>query len=143
MATLDVMIVEPDDLYSKVICRVLEGNRLRCLSVLSVKGASRAVRNHIPRCIIVAEGERGERIYETVEQVLRIPVLKFQRPAPRVLALVGKFSELDVTDALDAGADDCLVKPFSPSELIVQVRRMISCHADLTPDLRAAYMSLR
>jgi CheY-like chemotaxis protein len=42
-----------------------------------------------------------------------------------VVVLTGKSLETDIVGALDAGADDYLVKPFQPGELVARVRRRL------------------
>lgn len=42
-----------------------------------------------------------------------------------VLILLGSASSEDRIDALSAGADDCIVPPFSPVELIVRVKNIL------------------
>lgn len=42
-----------------------------------------------------------------------------------VLMLSGKNQEEDVVRCLNAGAADYMVKPFSPDELVVRVRKLI------------------
>jgi len=46
-----------------------------------------------------------------------------------VIMLTGKTQERDIVRALDAGANDYIVKPFQPKELLARVRRL----ARLTP----------
>lgn len=45
-------------------------------------------------------------------------------PVP-VLMLSGKNQEEDVVRCLEAGAVDFMVKPFSPEELVVRVRKLL------------------
>ena len=50
-----------------------------------------------------------------------------------IIMLTGKSHENDIVDALNAGADDYIVKPFQPSELMARVRRLVQRklgHAD-------------
>jgi DNA-binding response OmpR family regulator len=42
-----------------------------------------------------------------------------------VLMLTAKNTERDTVRALDAGADDFIVKPFQPNELLARVRRAL------------------
>jgi DNA-binding response OmpR family regulator len=43
-----------------------------------------------------------------------------------ILVLSGKVLEMDVTRALDQGADDYVTKPFRPQELLARIRRLIA-----------------
>jgi DNA-binding response OmpR family regulator len=50
-----------------------------------------------------------------------------------IIMLTGKSHETDIVGALNAGADDYIVKPFQPSELMARVRRLVQRklgHAD-------------
>jgi DNA-binding response OmpR family regulator len=42
-----------------------------------------------------------------------------------VLMLTAKNTERDTVRALDAGADDFVIKPFQPQELLARLRRFI------------------
>lgn len=42
-----------------------------------------------------------------------------------ILMLTAKTMEADIVRALDAGANDYIVKPFQPNELMARVRRFI------------------
>lgn len=46
-----------------------------------------------------------------------------------VVMLTAKTQERDIVRALDAGANDYVVKPFQPSELLARVRRLAKARA--------------
>lgn len=56
-----------------------------------------------------------------------------QWSAAPVLVLSARGREADKIDALDAGADDYLVKPFGAGELLARVRAQLRRHRDQTP----------
>jgi two-component system alkaline phosphatase synthesis response regulator PhoP len=43
------------------------------------------------------------------------------QPSPIILMLTAKGQESDVVEGLTAGADDYIIKPFSPRELIARI----------------------
>jgi DNA-binding response OmpR family regulator len=49
--------------------------------------------------------------------------LRARHPARPIIVVTGRHDELDVVDALDAGADDYVTKPFSLSVLTARIRR--------------------
>ena len=53
-----------------------------------------------------------------------------------IVMLTGMGSEADVIRGLELGADDYMLKPFSPSELLARVRRLL--HARVTGEGRVA-----
>jgi len=46
-----------------------------------------------------------------------------------VIMLTAKSQESDIVRALDAGANDYIVKPFKPEELLARVRRLVRVKA--------------
>lgn len=46
-----------------------------------------------------------------------------------IVMLTGMGSEADVVRGLELGADDYMLKPFSPTELLARVRRLLHAHA--------------
>ncbi len=56
-----------------------------------------------------------------------------QWSAAPVLVLSARGREADKIDALDAGADDYLVKPFGAGELLARVRAQLRRHREQTP----------
>lgn len=85
------------------------------------------------------DGERGEAMAEDLEydlivldlnlpKVDGLTLLKHLRPLKPgipVLVLTGRVKVEDRVASLDAGADDCLNKPFSYSELSARVRALL------------------
>jgi DNA-binding response OmpR family regulator len=59
--------------------------------------------------------------FEILERLRRIPRLA---DVP-VVMLTGMGGEADVVRGLDLGADDYMLKPFSPTELLARVRRLL------------------
>jgi len=49
--------------------------------------------------------------------------LRARRPERPIIVVTGRTDELDVVDALDAGADDFVSKPFSLAVLTARIRR--------------------
>ena len=57
--------------------------------------------------------------------------------AAPVIVLSARSGEADKIAALDAGADDYLVKPFGAGELLARVRAQLRRHQQQTPARRA------
>jgi len=50
-----------------------------------------------------------------------------------IVMLTAKGDTHDVVKGLEAGADDYMVKPFSPTELVARVRKVLGPAADAKP----------
>ena len=68
-----------------------------------------------------------------IEVVLQIRRMNYKRATP-VIMLTARGEETDKIRGLDAGADDYVVKPFSPAELVSRVRALLRRS---TPDMGA------
>jgi len=59
--------------------------------------------------------------FSTLRQLKERPALA----AVPIIVLSGKNGEEDIVRCLNAGASDYMVKPFSPDELVVRVRKLL------------------
>jgi DNA-binding response OmpR family regulator len=58
--------------------------------------------------------------------------LKAHRPERPIIVVTGRDDELDVVDALEAGADDYVTKPFSLAVLTARIRRHLDRSSTIT-----------
>ena len=72
---------------------------------------------------LILPGADGIALMETVPELADLPVI----------FISGYGRDETVARALEAGADDYIVKPFSPTELIARIRAALRRHADPEP----------
>ena len=72
---------------------------------------------------LILPGTDGIELMETVPQLADLPVI----------IISGYGRDETVAQALEAGADDYIVKPFSPTELTARIRAALRQHADPAP----------
>ena len=58
--------------------------------------------------------------------------LRTRFPERPIIVVTGRDAELDVVDALDAGADDYVTKPFSLAVLTARIRRHLDRSSAVT-----------
>lgn len=120
MATHKILIMEDDDMTAELIEFLLkrQGHEVK----------------------VAADGAQGEKdLHEWQPEIVVLDVLmpfvdgftvlKNIRANPAtqntpVLMLTAKTAERDIVDALDMGANDYLVKPFQPAELMARINRL-------------------
>jgi DNA-binding response OmpR family regulator len=71
--------------------------------------------------------------------------LRSRHPERPIIVVTGRHDELDVVDALDAGADDYVTKPFSLAVLTARIRRHLDRSGAVTAigDLRIDRLARR
>ena len=82
--------------------------------------------------------------YEIILLDLRLPdgdgmnilrALRTRKNYALVLVTTAKSDVVDRVQTLNAGADDYLVKPFSPDELLARIHALLRRRGELTPDV--------
>jgi len=117
-----ILVVEDDEHISQVLRFMLERQGYQVTHMADGRAASD---------YIVANGPPGLVLLDVMlpyvdgfEIVALIRAQAAWREVP-VLMLTAKNTERDTVRALDAGANDFVIKPFQPQELLARVRRFL------------------
>ena len=121
-----IMIVEDDDALQILLVDLLESEGYRVLVTGSGAQALRALAGTQPNLVLLDLGLPDVTGYQLCQQI-RASVAA-QLP---ILMVSAQRDSRNVLEALQAGADDYVRKPFAPDELLCQIR----AHLPITPVL--------
>lgn len=111
-----VLIVEDDAAIGAELRTALNSAGLAASLVDSGVGALDAVQQFLPELVLLDLG------LPDMDGVLLCRRLREEAPQAVIVVLTARTAELEVIVALDAGADDYLMKPFRLAELLARVR---------------------
>ena len=113
-----MLVVDDEPMVREVVARYLERDGLRVHEIGDGDEALRWLATHDPDLVVLdlmLPGSDGLAILRRVRATGEVPVI----------LLTARTEELDRVLGLELGADDYVVKPFSPRELAVRVRNML------------------
>ena len=114
-AMFQVLIVEDDDELSSVLRTLLESHGYRVVNAASGERGLIEARGHRPDLVVCDLGlpdMDGAKLIRNIRGFSTVPIL----------VLSARTMEEEKIQALDAGADDYVTKPFSAPELLARVR---------------------
>ena len=114
-----MLVLEDDSAISQFVCASLSAAGLRPRASGTAADAERELALLRPQLLIV---DLGLPDLDGIEFIRR---LRLADPALPVLVLSARIGEAQKVQALDAGADDYLTKPFGVGELLARVRAML------------------
>lgn len=120
-APVEVLLAEHDPLTAQIIRHRLTREGLVVRHFASGTAALQAAQNMLPGLVILDAMTPG---IEGIELLGRLRALPQYAKIP-ILVLSDIGSEREVVRALGAGADDCIRKPFSPTELVARIERLL------------------
>lgn len=118
-----VLVVEDDVHIAHVLSFMLERQGYRVIHVADGRAAvQHVVSQPAPDLVLL------DMMLPNVEGVEIVNVIRVQAgwEAVPVLMLTAKTAEQDIVRALDAGANDFIIKPFQPQALLARVRRFLT-----------------
>lgn len=118
---MDILIVEDEPEIAKLIKLTLEREGFSCNCCGDGLAALQAFAKQQPDVIILDLMLPGLDGLEVCARIRQKPGTK----DPYILMLTAKGEEIDRVIGLSTGADDYLVKPFSPTELVARVRALL------------------
>lgn len=124
-----VLLVEDDELIAELERDFLEASNFQVeIELDGDRGLKKALRGDYDALIldVMLPGENGFEICREVRRSLNLPVIM----------VTAKKEDVDKIRGLGLGADDYIVKPFSPAELVARVHSYIKMHERLLEEKR-------
>lgn len=116
-----ILIIEDDELIAELERDYLEANGFEAdISFDGIKGEKRAKSEQYDAILldVMLPGKTGFDVCRELRRTLRLPIIM----------VTAKKEDIDKIRGLGLGADDYLVKPFSPAELVARVKSHIHIH---------------
>ena len=115
MSKFQILVVEDDAPVRNLIATTLKANDYRFLTAATGESAVMEAASHNPDVVLL---DLGLPDLDGVEVIRRI---RSWSNVP-IIVISARSEDIDKIDALDAGADDYLTKPFSVDELLARLR---------------------
>jgi len=134
-----ILVVEDEPSIAEVVCLYLRRARFQVQHVRDGRAALQVLEQHIPDLLVLdvmLPYKDGFEIMRWVRQRSEVPVI----------LLTARREEAERIAGLEMGADDYVVKPFSPQELVSRVRavlRRARPAAEESPDKPLEFEGLR
>jgi len=113
-----VLVVDDEPMVREVVARYLERDGITVHEIGDGEAAMTWLSGHRPALVVLdvmLPGVDGLQILRTLREMGDVPVI----------LLTARADEVDRVVGLELGADDYVVKPFSPRELAVRVRNVL------------------
>ena len=125
--TPTILIVEDDEQVRELVARYLERDEMQTITAATGKAGLDAVRTKKPDLVLLDVN------LPDIDGWSILKRLRSEGNQPAVIMLTARSDEPDRLLGLDLGADDYIVKPFSPREVVARVKavlRRINCNDD-------------
>jgi two-component system, OmpR family, phosphate regulon response regulator PhoB len=130
-----ILIVEDDPELQEVLTLNLQNAGYKVLRASTIRQAEAMVNANLPQLVLLdwmlpdTPGLSFARKLRSETRTMAVPII----------LLTGRDGESDKITGLEAGADDYLIKPFSPRELLARIkavmRRCAPQHADMVVEI--------
>lgn len=115
---VEILVIDDEPQIRKLLNITLESNDYKVREASNGREGLSMVANHPPEMILLDLGlpdENGHIVLQKLREWYKKPII--------ILSV--QSSEEDIVKALDAGANDYLVKPFRTGELLARIRSLI------------------
>jgi CheY-like chemotaxis protein len=114
-----VLVADDDPTVLALVRTALENFGMQCEVAADGRKALDAVRRWRPQAAVLDVNMPGMDGYEV------LAALRAENLPVRVMLLTARQRESDIIRGFTLGADDYVVKPFSPMELVARLKRLI------------------
>ena len=127
MGKARVLVVDDDPALAEMLGIVLRGEDFETAFVTDGDQALAAFRRERPDVVLLdlmLPGTDGLEVCRQIRAESGVPIVM----------LTAKGDTVDIVVGLEAGADDYVVKPFKPKEVVARVRARLRSHEDAEPE---------
>ena len=121
MTTGHILVVEDDEAIQELIAYNLTKERFRVTRVVTGEDALRKLRTETFNLVMLDLMLPGIDGLEVCRSIRRNPATE----SLPVMMVTAKGEESDIVSGLELGADDYIVKPFSPKVLVARVKALL------------------
>jgi len=114
-----VLIADDDSLILAVVGSTIENYGMSCQRVENGEEALRQIRETLPQIAVLDVNMPGPDGFEV------LAAIRAEKLPVQVVLLTARQREGDILRGFQLGADDYMVKPFNPLELIARLRRLV------------------
>jgi len=114
-----VLIVDDDEKLLKMLQRTLFYEELNVLTAVNGKAALGVIDEHKPDLLIV------DWMMPVMDGLTLVQQLRSEKNTTPILMLTARDAIENRVEGLECGADDYLVKPFAPAELVARVHALL------------------
>ncbi len=114
-----VVVADDDPIILTLLCSAIRNRGMDCQSVDNGADALRLIREEKPHLVVLDVNMPGLDGYEVLSAI------RAEDLPTQVMLLTARQQEHDVLYGFQLGADDYLVKPFNPLELIARIQRLL------------------
>jgi two-component system cell cycle response regulator DivK len=116
---IEVLLADDDLTVRMVVRSLLQGAGIKCRMACDGNEALQVIRDCHPTAAVLDVNMPGMDGYEVLAAV------RNEMIPTRVVLLTARQQEADITRGFTLGADDYVVKPFNPAELLARVKRYL------------------
>jgi DNA-binding response OmpR family regulator len=113
-----ILVVDDEEVVRDVVVRYLEHEGMQTLQAIDGEDAQRIIRDESPHLVIL------DVMMPKINGLDLCGWIRSHSETP-VILLTARGEESDRINGLELGADDYVVKPFSPRELVVRVKAIL------------------
>lgn len=118
----EIMIVEDDEHIAQLLVFIFQREGFKTILVRDGQAAVQMVEHNAAPALVMLDVMLP--YYDGFHLLKKVRAQPGWEQVP-IIMLTAKSQENDIVRALDAGANDYVVKPFNPGELLARVRRFL------------------
>jgi CheY-like chemotaxis protein len=115
-----VLLTDDDPEVTRITDAHVRGSGYRTHLAFDGEQAIQAIRVLRPDAVVLDLMLPKRTGFDVLAEIQQLPA-----PRPRVVVLSARGREEDITRAFSLGADDYMIKPFSPQELLARLGRLL------------------